>query len=665
MDLGLSRLNKIKTIIPVFETYEYNIVGYTQTGDYFGELSDTPPEVCGKVRVRGNKKQDDIITSCDSLSSEEQVMTGGYNIDNFYHNYKTWRTKQENFSNNYGDSQEVFLSEESVSNLETTLRNAKTNMKRFLFTKGHEIERTPLSLDSILLDRGFIDGVQPIITNDDIINLYLGDDLLKTTYILHHNIPKTKRVIMFGDYHGSFHTFFRNILRLHKNGILDITTYTINEPYLIIFTGDIADRGTYSLDIIYFLAKLIEKNNNEDDIKIILNRGNHEESTTMFIYGFYNEVQTKVSGGYYFQILEAYYDLLYQCPSAIILTVENERRFWISHGGFPIITEGETDNGIIKISEYIHMVYNESIATQIRWNDFIYKNVTDISSRGDNMFSIGLNDVKAFYKANEIDFVIRGHQDSFGNTTLFYGAPKNTPKPIEEIPLNTHDKNLAIIKNENNPKFGPTFRIVVDSKLGAYGNKNPILPVLTISTNTDFNRPLVRDSFGVLRFDLESSNIRNFSSEQNIFDYRKDTTLNISSLYPSISRTTIPRERRIPKSIIIESIRSEDIRETPAMPAMTTPPTRQQERRTVAIPPPRIPTLDNDPSPVFFTSRPKSTMTNEQIRAFRPREPIVPILPPHQHDAFEESPDPQGGGVYYKKYLKYKMKYSQIKNKSK
>ena len=62
-------------------------------------------------------------------------------------------------------------------------------------------------------------------------------------------------------------------------GIINLKKFIINDPYKIIFLGDIIDRGIYSLDILNIIFKLIINNNKVkklNDIKIIFIRGNHE-----------------------------------------------------------------------------------------------------------------------------------------------------------------------------------------------------------------------------------------------------------------------------------------------------------------------------------------------------------------------------------------------------
>ena len=95
---------------------------------------------------------------------------------------------------------------------------------------------------------------------------------INPSFIYKLNIKPSHKIICIGDIHGGFHTFYRLLQRFEIMGILDLETFTINEPYKIIFTGDILDRGVYSLEILDILLKFIVINSNEDSIKIIYNK---------------------------------------------------------------------------------------------------------------------------------------------------------------------------------------------------------------------------------------------------------------------------------------------------------------------------------------------------------------------------------------------------------
>lgn len=111
------------------------------------------------------------------------------------------------------------------------------------------------------------------------------------SYIYKWNVGKDK-VITFGDLHGSFHTFFRSMMRLHYCGIID-TNFKIKKGYRILFCGDILDRGQYSFEIMAFILKLVKVNNKKNNYKVLLIRGNHEEREMFTENGFIEEYNNK------------------------------------------------------------------------------------------------------------------------------------------------------------------------------------------------------------------------------------------------------------------------------------------------------------------------------------------------------------------------------------
>lgn len=138
------------------------------------------------------------------------------------------------------------------------------------------------------------------------------------------------KIILMGDQHGSFHSFFRLIIRLISTGIMD-ENYKLVDNYKIIFLGDILDRGNYGLEIMYIILKLMIANNSENKLNVIINRGNHEEENTFKHYGFYLEIFKKIND--YNKTLNKFLDFFKYCPSAIILDHSNIK-YWLCHGGF-------------------------------------------------------------------------------------------------------------------------------------------------------------------------------------------------------------------------------------------------------------------------------------------------------------------------------------------
>jgi hypothetical protein len=345
------------------------------------------------------------------------------------------------------------------------------------------------------------------------------------SYILKKKITN-EQVIVFGDIHGSFHTFFRQLLRLHKFGVLDISTFIINPNYIIIFLGDVIDRGLFSLEILLMILCLIKNNPN----KIIYNRGNHEEFFTNLNGGLMNEIKIKVSEKKQkklFESINKYYEKL---SSAIYLELPDSS-FFLSHGGFSkhelnnntykSLVESNDDIFLITDADFMDTIdITKTHGTLIRWSDFTYENNCAYRGYEKGINCINKDDVIRFLKKAKCDFIIRGHQDSGGNYIL---SDKETITPYYNfngsiLCINYNIFGNSVIYNdltdENeedyNAKKGCICRINVNEfnkNIYSINNVN-LLPVLTTSTNTDINRPLCKDSFIVIK---QCKNIKNFN----------------------------------------------------------------------------------------------------------------------------------------------------------
>ena len=305
----------------------------------------------------------------------------------------------------------------------------------------------------------------------------------KLGYIIKINQSENEKFIIFGDYHGSFHTFYRNMVRLHLAGVLDIRTFKINENYKIIFLGDIVDRGGYSIEILNFIFMLIISNDIE---KVIINRGNHEEYDILTRDGFSDEIESKLkdkSADYLLKI-RLFFNL---CSTAIIL-INGEYRYWLCHGCIPcenLDFEKELVS-FIKSSEKILIIENPKIALQIRWNDAAASNIDRglirntkcaPDPRGDNIYIINETQFKKYLDI--FDFIIRAHQDNFTNAWIVgkdgaydVGLIEGKDSLYEDKPI----KSLVI--NDQN-----------------WFNERRLYKIMTISNNTGAGRNLYNDSF--------------------------------------------------------------------------------------------------------------------------------------------------------------------------
>jgi hypothetical protein len=492
--------------------------------------------------------------SIDPLTS---IQTGGENknVKNYYDFYLSKLTKVKNFEN----SRIKFYNNENV--------------------RVVDIITTIIDANEILY--GYI------IHNSVIKNAERRrslEDKIEGAYIFNVNINPNEKVIIFGDFHGSYHTFFRIFTRLHIQGIIDFNNFIINEGYRLVFLGDIADRGQYALEIYYILSKFIVKNNTNDYLKIIINRGNHEDPEQWIReeFSFLREVSIKIpdlniselrnnennennnlEGKLIDIFIEKVIEFLSNCSSAIILNY-NTKKYWLCHGGFPI---GQREDYRFSVPiEVVHFYPNDvhKIPFQIRWCDF-YNNLNTNHNGFDNNGrpQIGINKLKRFLFYNNINFIIRGHNDNFDNAFILSDSTEEFNESLPNFVLRLNFEDLSTLnpsfkKTDNNrliypdeiydnlyvPNLkqtnGPVFSIRTNDWIKKEGYRilsnikiktdhdleETIYPVLTISTNSDLNRSVNNDSFIVLNF----SNDEDFSkiNRSKIIDFFRIINSNFS-----------------------------------------------------------------------------------------------------------------------------------------
>jgi hypothetical protein len=319
------------------------------------------------------------------------------------------------------------------------------------------------------------------------------------------------KYVVIGDIHGSFATFIRHLFRFRIMGILDENCKTIND-YHIIFLGDVIDRGIYDYETIMILYLLIK--NNPDTIHY--NRGNHEEQD-IAIFMFGSNILTQFN--YNMTIWDTWCDIVkYQQSALLIQNPINNKYIYLSHGGLPMT--GSSNPALSSLSNTFlnNIPNNQNIfipnseiehnrSNTIRWCDYTNLPHCVNSNRGSG-YNIGTNLIKLAYD-NNIEFIIRGHEDSYDNAWLLKNTnPKQYLfKNVKPYGININDLSDTKYKCSNfihkiniNHNKSPNNVIVNDIY-------NPTLfNVLTISSNTDNLRPLTADSFIILKFldDIDS-----------------------------------------------------------------------------------------------------------------------------------------------------------------
>lgn len=354
-------------------------------------------------------------------------------------------------------------------------------------------------------------------------------DLKSNSEIIYRiRADNSEKIIVIGDIHGSFHSFFRIFIRLHVEGIIT-NEYKVNKDYRIIFLGDVIDRGNFSIEVMYIIFKLIINNNTDNNLKVILLRGNHEEYVTYERYGFETEIaykfrevkdKNKNKKKYNYTRPEIIIDLINEfykiIPSAIILHHCNTT-YWLCHGGFPRKLNGINDfpdsNKIIASNENIKINIIDKIS-QIRWNDFISSKKSELSNRdtfGGNLFRIGTDCLENFLDKANIDFIIRGHNDNESNAMLlaryknsdenFFHinerkSIKTSFSPPEAVKYSDLEEGSKKTKEEIATIYPNTFS--KNNSTNSFNTAVQLFPVLTISNNSDNDRFLHPDSYIII-----------------------------------------------------------------------------------------------------------------------------------------------------------------------
>jgi hypothetical protein len=309
------------------------------------------------------------------------------------------------------------------------------------------------------------------------------------------------KFIIMGDLHGSFSTLVRNLFRFKKMNIIN-ENFGIKSEYNIIFLGDILDRGKYSYECIVLISLLKILNPNQ----VFINRGNHEEFDLASRDGTLREMEEKFNSGE--QIFNDLIHTLNLSHSAIMIKDPiTQKWIWLSHGGIPI---NKDSNKIIQeiknisVNDLSDQKISDEYSTQIRWNDWSSELRITPNRRGVGVV-LGKN-IMENMKLNNIYLAIRAHQDNDYNTKIL------THKFND--PVSMHLIMGESYSNQKCKGYINTFYLNNKDELKLEKMENPndnILPVITLSTNTDYERNLNRDSFAILLFSplvpSESENI--------------------------------------------------------------------------------------------------------------------------------------------------------------
>ena len=401
------------------------MIMYPLSNMYFNRINNNT-----KIHIRENKLdssagklaslKNKVFFSKDVIKNKKNVII---NIS-YYSNRKTYYLiEQLNITNNEKNYKAII--QQLYNDIYLTY-----NIKHS-FAKNKENYKIPdlISIVNDLIDKNikilkeYYEKYNSLVNNlDTTIDLNNNSNINRCNIF---NIESNHKVIIIGDTHGSFHTFFRIFLRLRKENILNEKLELTNGTKLIIL-GDVLDRGQFALEILFLLFLLMKINNNETELNVIFNRGNHEHPEVYKEYGFNNELRMKnikEKKKFYYTFKNNLNSFFCSTCTAIILKHKNTK-YWLCHGGIPYFQSIKKKNNLTTIGKFENhkvIILGKKFQTQISWNDFTTSYRKKLSERNDEqgiIFEIGLKNIFKFLHKYNFDFIIRAHQDHNCNSWL-------------------------------------------------------------------------------------------------------------------------------------------------------------------------------------------------------------------------------------------------------
>lgn len=198
-----------------------------------------------------------------------------------------------------------------------------------------------------------------------------------------------------GDVHGDF----SNVLE-----IFDIFGKPPDGRYL--FLGDYVDRGDKSVETVMLLLCYKVKYPND----VFLIRGNHETIRPTITFGFYTEILTRYGD---FSIWKSFMEVFKCLPLAAVI----DGKLFCVHGGLCPTFSNISD------LEFVDRFLEEPVNGLIRdvlWSDPFDGNGFETSPRQAG-YRWGQDVSKKFVHENNIDMIVRGHQQKPGGFQISHG----------------------------------------------------------------------------------------------------------------------------------------------------------------------------------------------------------------------------------------------------
>lgn len=259
-------------------------------------------------------------------------------------------------------------------------KNVKRRRQSYLEARQREIEIDNERLENFLKD--LVSSKSMSLTVNDVMWL------CNKAYIQLNREPSLLEISppikVCGDIHGQFDDLVR---------VFNSDRFNPNTKYL--FLGDYVDRGDRSLEVLCLLLTMKARFPNS----IYLIRGNHESPEMSDVFGFADEVDTKLDRS----LLDVFYEVFDILPIAAIVGGE----IFCVHGGLSPSMESIDE---IRQIERPTAIPEEGFLADLLWSD----PSKDTEYWGPNdrgaTYTWGISAAEQFFKENNLTKIIRGHQ---------------------------------------------------------------------------------------------------------------------------------------------------------------------------------------------------------------------------------------------------------------
>jgi len=337
--------------------------------------------------------------------------------------------------------------------------------------------------------------------------------------------PNSK-IHFIGDIHSSFHSL-GNILRDISDSFIE-STMTLKPDHYIFFTGDLLDRGPYSLEVLWTVFNL--KQLNPKCVYIV--KGNHENIAQYTnSLGKGGGTKTEMIHQLNKTTINEMKQSLYYLPVAIFLNF-NGSTFQVCHGAFDTSVCGWNlssqsfiggelkrflDNNDDSIT--LQLFSNLTDNNQFQWGDF-RMNYKKGYLRSDR--SVYYNDItRKYLQHHNIESIISGHQDNISFGIMPSSADKSQVLKVEDGSELKYDKSEYLITLDHFELFNNN--IMKDTYKLNISPSNIYIDTVSNETNKKYNRELPQQ-------DMLACILSSCVASKSIY-YRSFATLELNSEY--------------------------------------------------------------------------------------------------------------------------------------